>query len=93
APATVGDYVVGVCASEFRNGVLIGRTKKEIHITVADCSLSAAALKPSYITCNGYTLSFQNESGSSAVDKYLWDFGVTTSTTDTSTSPTPTYTY
>ncbi|MFX6907650.1 hypothetical protein ABTH77_20570, partial [Acinetobacter baumannii] len=48
APATVGDYVVGVCASEFRNGVLIGRTKKEIHITVADCSLSAAALKPSY---------------------------------------------
>ncbi|MFT2598146.1 PKD domain-containing protein, partial [Escherichia coli] len=51
------------------------------------------ALKPSYITCNGYTLSFQNESGSSAVDKYLWDFGVTTSTTDTSTSPTPTYTY
>lgn len=93
APATVGDYVVGVCASEFRNGVLIGRTKKEIHITVADCSLSTAALKPSYITCNGYTLSFQNESGSSAVDKYLWDFGVTTSTTDTSTSPTPTYTY
>ncbi|MFX9142756.1 PKD domain-containing protein, partial [Acinetobacter baumannii] len=30
---------------------------------------------------------------SSAVDKYLWDFGVTTSTTDTSTNPTPTYTY
>ncbi|MEN9597899.1 MAG: hypothetical protein RL596_210 [Bacteroidota bacterium] len=92
APGTVGDYVVGVCASEFRNGVLIGTTKKEIHITVADCSLSAAALKPSYITCDGYTMSFQNES-SSAATSYLWDFGVTNSTTDTSTNPTPTYTY
>jgi gliding motility-associated-like protein len=93
APATVGDYVVGVCASEYRNGVLIGTTKKEIHITVADCSLSAASLKPSYITCDGYTLSFQNESSNSSVDKYLWDFGVTNTTTDTSTNATPTYTY
>ena len=31
---------------EFRNGVKIGETKKEIHIQVADCSLSAADLKP-----------------------------------------------
>jgi gliding motility-associated-like protein len=92
APGTVGDYVVGVCASEFRNGVLIGTTKKEIHITVADCSLSAAELKPSYITCDGYTMSFQNESTGS-VSSYLWDFGVTNSTTDTSTNSTPTFTY
>jgi gliding motility-associated-like protein len=92
APTLVGDYVLGVCASEFRNGILIGRTKKEIHITVADCSLSAADLKPTYISCNGFTLSFQNESTSS-VSNYLWDFGVTNSTSDISTNPTPTYTY
>ena len=91
APPTTGDYIVAVCANEFRNGVLIGTTKKEIHIAVADCSLSAATLKPSYITCNGTTLSFQNESTSSNITSYLWDFGVTTLTTDTSTSPTPTY--
>ncbi|MEN9686524.1 MAG: hypothetical protein RLZZ28_2310 [Bacteroidota bacterium] len=91
APDAFGDYVVAVCANEFRNGQLIGTTKKEIHITVADCSLSAAALKPGYITCNGTTLSFQNESTNSSITSYLWDFGVKNLTNDTSTLPTPTY--
>ncbi len=92
APSITGEYIVAVCASEFRNGVKIGETKKEIHIQVADCSLSAADLKPTYISCNGFTLSFQNESTGTATN-YLWDFGVANSTTDVSTDPTPTYTY
>ncbi len=93
APSATGDYVVSVCASEFRNGVLIGTTKKEIHVTVANCSISAAALKPTYITCNGTSLRFQNESSNSNISSYLWDFGIPSLTTDTSTSPTPTYDY
>lgn len=91
APDAMGDYVVAVNALEYRNGILIGTTRKEIHITVADCSISAAALKPTYITCNGTTLSFQNESQNSSISSYLWDFGVAGITTDTSTNPTPTY--
>lgn len=91
APSITGDYVIAVCANEFRNGVLIGTTKKEIHIKVENCSLSAATLKPTYITCNGTTLSFQNESTSSSITSYLWDFGVPNLSTDTSTNPTPTY--
>ncbi len=91
APGITGQYVIAVCASEYRNGVLIGVTKKEIHVTVANCSISAAELKPSYITCNGTTLSFQNLSSNSTITSYFWDFGVAGITTDTSTSPTPTY--
>ncbi len=91
APGITGQYVIAVCASEYRNGVLIGVTKKEIHVTVANCSISAAELKPSYITCNGTTLSFQNLSSNSTITSYFWDFGVPVITTDTSTSPTPTY--
>ena len=93
APSTTGDYVIAVCAYEYRNGILIGTTKKEIHITVANCSVSAASLKASYITCNGFTMSFQNESTSSNIISYAWDFGETNYTTDTSSNPTPTYTY
>ncbi len=93
APSITGDYVVAVCANEFRNGILIGTTKKEIHIKVANCSISAAALKPGYMTCNGTTLTFQNESPNSTVTSYLWDFGVQGITTDTSTQAQPTYDY
>ena len=94
APSVTGDYVIAVCVSEYRNGVLISTTKKEIHINVANCSISAAALNPSYITCNGYTMNFQNESASSNITSYLWKFGdVKNALKDTSSQPTPTYTY
>jgi gliding motility-associated-like protein len=93
APTATGDYVIAVCVNEFRNGRLINTTKKEIHVAVANCSLTAATLKPSYITCNGTTLSFQNESMSSNITSYLWDFGVPTLTTDVSTDPTPSFDY
>lgn len=91
APSVTGDYVIAVCANEFRNGVLISSTKKEIHVAVANCTLSGAALKPTYITCNGTTLSFENQSTSSNITSYLWDFGLAGSTTDTSTKPSPTF--
>jgi len=94
APGIVGDYVIAVCAYEFRAGVLIGITKKEIHLTVADCSLSAAELKPTYITCNGFVLGFQNESTNSTIAKYLWSFGESKfPATNTSSLPTPIHTY
>ncbi len=93
APNTTGEYVVAVCALEYRNGILIGSNKKEIHINVANCELSAASLKPSYITCDGFTLTFQNESSATNITSYKWDFGVKNISTDTSSNPTPTYTY
>lgn len=93
APGTTGDYVVAVCASEYRNGIYIGQTKKEIHINVSNCQLSGAKLKPSYITCNGFDFLFQNESTASNITSYHWDFGVPTVTNDTSNLPKPTYTY
>lgn len=93
APATTGDYAVAVCISEYRNGVLINTTKKEVLVTVANCSLTAAALQVSYINCDNFDFTFQNESTSSNIEKYLWDFGVTNSTRDTSSLPAPAYTY
>ncbi len=89
APNATGDYVIAVCVYEYRNGVNIGVTRKEIHINVANCQLSAADLKPTYITCDGFTLDFQNESSATSVTSYKWYFG----DDSTSTSPTPTHTY
>lgn len=91
APSATGTYVVSVCVNEFRNGILIGSTRKEIHIEVGNCTLAGASLKPSYITCDGFTLSFQNEATSSNINSYLWDFGE--NNRPTSSDPTPTHTY
>jgi gliding motility-associated-like protein len=94
APSGVGDYILAVWVLEYRTGVLIGKTRKEIHITVADCSISAALLKPSYITCDGFTLNFQNESLNSTVNSYAWDFGESKFPANNfSSNPTPSHTY
>jgi len=93
APSLTGEYVVCVCVSEFRNGVRIAITRKELHIRVGDCVPIEATLDPSYISCDGFTLNFANNSASSAITSYFWDFGVASLTDDTSNISTPTYTY
>jgi gliding motility-associated-like protein len=93
APATTGEYVIAVYVHEWRNGVKINSTRKELQITVGNCSLSAASLKQVYLNCNDYSVSLQNESASSNITSYLWDFGVSNSSKDTSTQATPVYSY
>ena len=93
APITTGQYVIAVCINEFRNGVKIGNTKKEVLVTVADCNLTAATLKPEYINCDSFSMRFENESLSSSISYYTWDFGVPNETNNVSNSPTPVYTY
>ncbi len=93
APSTLGSYIVSVNVSEYRNGILIGVSKKEVQVTVADCSLSAATLQPVYNKCDDSTFTFQNLSFSTNVSAYHWNFGVINKTNDTSTVPRPSYTY
>ncbi len=93
APAATGKYIVSVCAYEYRNGVLIGTTKKEVQVEIADCSLSAALLKPQYINCDSYDVGFENEALSADVNSWNWDFGVPSTNTDVSTNPQPLFTY
>jgi gliding motility-associated-like protein len=93
APTGLGEYVVTVCVTEFRNGVPIASNRKDMHVRVENCELVEASLKPQYITCDGYVLTFSNNSSSSLIQSYYWDFGVTTLANDTSNIATPTYTY
>lgn len=93
APSTVGEYVVAVWVKEYRNGVLIDSTKKELQIQVSNCTLTGATLAVSYVNCDNYNFTFKNENSASNISSYLWDFGVTTDAADTSTEASPTYTY
>jgi len=94
APGTTGDYVVAVAVDEFRNGLKIAETRKELHIRVEACDLPTAQLNPRSTTCDGFTVNFINDAlPSSAVMRYFWDFGVAGISSDTSDLATPSFTY
>lgn len=79
APASTGEYVVCVCVNEYRAGVLIGTTRKELHIRVGNCSPLKALLNPRPTYCEGFlpaVISFQNDaSGNPSTTEYNWEFG------------------
>jgi len=95
APGSIGQYVICVCVNEFRNGVLIATSRKELHVQVNDCNPLRALLNPRNTTCDGFTVSFQNDAfGNPAGTEYLWIFGDPASgSQDTSLLPTPTHTF
>ena len=85
APAVVGQYVISVCAYQYRNGVLINIHRKDVHTAVSDCIPLKALLKPDYSYCDDFLVTFQNGQLNPAGSVYTWDFGDGTtpeSTTD-----------
>lgn len=90
-PSMVGQFVVGVCVSEYRNGILISTTKRDFQFNVLDCDNIYATIPSQQQFCNGYTYSFSN-TNTKAV-KYYWNFNDPNSTSDTAIIANPTYTY
>jgi gliding motility-associated-like protein len=91
-PNLNGQWVVGVCVEEWRNGVLIATHHRDFQFNVVSCpGLVVSAVQSQTTYCFGYTVTFNNQSinGSS----YLWYFGDPTTTADSSTLFAPTYTY
>ncbi len=90
-PTTVGQFVVGVCAKEFRNGVYVSTTKRDFQLNVVPCpTLVVAAIQNPIVNCENYTVGFQNFSLNAGT--YLWDFGLP-GNADQSTSFSPNFTY
>ncbi|HPG12523.1 MAG TPA: PKD domain-containing protein [Chitinophagaceae bacterium] len=94
SPNLLGEFVVGVCVREYRNGVLLSTSLKELMIRVNDCQPLTALLQPSVITCDGFSLSFSNQVTSQPGTEFYWEFGDPISgTADTSTLANPTHVY
>ncbi len=91
-PNTIGQFVIGICVNEFRNGVFLSKTRRDYQLNVRACpSLVVAALQSPVLTCGSNTVNFTNNSFGAST--YLWDFGDPTTTTDVSTAFNPSYTY
>ncbi len=85
-PTNLGQYVVGICVKEYRNGTLIGSIHRDFQFNVAICeqsvyakikadsaSLSDKKFKITY--CGDNLLKFKNESYTEEFIKdYYWEF-------------------
>ncbi|HSH65580.1 MAG TPA: PKD domain-containing protein, partial [Bacteroidia bacterium] len=91
-PNMIGRFVVGVCANEYRNGILLNTNKRDYQFNVTNCPKSAKAYIPDQtIFCSGLTIKFLQ--ASSGANTYHWDFGDPGSTADTANVPFPSWTY
>jgi gliding motility-associated-like protein len=99
-PNIQGQWVVGVCVSEYRNGQLIGVHHRDFQFNVIACPFVVVADIISQTTtnngqgtgyCNGFTINYSNNSFNGTT--YHWDFGDPTTLADTSNLYNPTYTF
>lgn len=99
-PDITGQWVVGVCVSEYRNGQLIGVHHRDFQFNVINCPFVVSADILSQTTtnngqgtgfCNGFTISYSNNSFNGST--YHWDFGDPNTLADTSDLYNPAYTF
>ena len=86
-PQVQGQFVVGVCVSEFRGGVLLSRVFRDFQFNVAPCDPTVIAdiMEDQVIgdqefvinSCGNETITFQNQSfQQSFIDQFEWRFDV-----------------
>lgn len=91
-PTQVGQYVVAICVSEYRNGVLLSTTMRDYQFNVTNCNSNVSTqVLPQSANCTGKTVSFTNQTINGTT--YFWDFGDPNTNADTSIAGAPTYTY
>jgi gliding motility-associated-like protein len=91
-PSTIGQYVYGILVQEYRNGVLIGETRRDFQVNVTFCAnYTVASIFSPTLVCGSLNASFLNTSYGAAT--YSWSFGDPTTTNDTSTLQNPSYLY
>lgn len=103
-PQFNGQFVVGVCVAEYRNGVLMSVTQRDFQFNVTDCAVSVVAdvLEDSLAangtflinSCDDPSIQYINESRQAQfIDGYLWEFNIGGGNTFSTTAVNPQVTY
>lgn len=101
-PSQLGQYVVGICVKEYRNGVLLTTHQRDFQFNITPCATNTVAdidLSSDFIPapdgnferCGAFQVNFFNTSLNAT--RYLWDFGLPMTNSDTSSAPQPVFVY
>jgi len=103
-PSFQGQFVVGVCVSEFRNGQLLSQVIRDFQFNVANCDPTVVAdvredfklSNREFVinSCGEYDIFFENQSfQQNFIDNFRWTFDIGAGQTMTSNEWSPTITF
>ena len=72
-PIIQGQFVVGICIQEFKDGELISTSRRDFQYNVGECGIVAAGIGNDNIQCENQDLTFINTSSNS--NDFEWFFG------------------
>ena len=93
-PTVAGQYVIGICVEEWRDGVLLSTSNRDFQFNVTVCDPNISSLVANQTgsqLCIGETIDFQQYSLNATF--FHWDFGVPGIASDTSNLAFPSYTF
>jgi gliding motility-associated-like protein len=89
-PGLQGQFVVGVCVEEYRDGVLLSTTRRDFQYNIGQCREITAAIGAPEVQCDDLTVNF--ESLSEEATEFIWQFDINDPTAISSEED-PTFTY
>ncbi|MFN3875097.1 MAG: PKD domain-containing protein, partial [Flavobacteriales bacterium] len=92
-PTLQGSFTVGVCVSEYRNGVLLGTSRRDFMFRVVACDATVNAVIGAQGPGQPCSLTQTFPNLSQGGQYWLWDFGDPGTISDVSTDQSPSYTY
>lgn len=90
-PNTIGQFVVGICVEEYRNGALISTTRRDFQYNVGECGQAVSSFVAPSIQCGDLQVEFDNQSQNAA--NFIWYFNDPNNPGATSTETDPVFTY
>lgn len=89
-PNTIGQFVVGVCVDEFRDGELISTTRRDFQYNVGECGQTTSAFFVPELACD-LNVAFTNQSTNA--NDFEWYFDIINDPGAISTAANPFYSY
>lgn len=89
-PEVMGQFVVGICVEEYRNGILLSTTRRDFQYNVGECGEIVSTIEAPDVQCDNLTVEFGNSS--TLAENYEWYFDwPNTDLFSTETEPTFTF--